>query len=179
MNSRLVGKFHRLRLPAFAIAVGGEYTSRLDCVRLPMMHKCLSLLLLLTLLGVGCENGADLPRPPFSGDGEYLPAAAGPGVVADPDSLIPDVPTPIGFKVLPSRSSNAVMQGNARQVRHVYQGRAEPAEVVLMYRHHLPRHHWQFVSREEDDDGAAGASAIPKGLSACEFVWPSVGRLRR
>ena len=118
------------------------------------MRKCLPLLMLASLLlAGGCEDGPDLPRVPFTSEGSYLPGPAGSGAVASPDSPIPDVPMPVGFRPVASKSSSS-MEGQARVVRHVYQGRSEPTDVVLMYRQHLPRQNWSYLGRESDDDGA-------------------------
>ena len=113
----------------------------------------LASLLLTAGLGAGCESEPQLPAVPFSAEGQYLPSQPGPGVVAAPESPIPDVPRPVGFKILPKRSSHT-MQGQSRQVRHVYEGRGAPLEVVTMYRRVLPRRGWEPVGRETDPEGA-------------------------
>ncbi|MFW6058661.1 MAG: hypothetical protein ACODAQ_00680 [Phycisphaeraceae bacterium] len=116
------------------------------------MRKSLSYLMLLMgllLAGPGCESPPKTPRVPFSAEGEYLEGQPGSGVVADPRSPIPDVPRPVGFRLLRSRSTQAAMEGEARHVRHVYQGRGEVVDVVTMYRRFLPRRGWQFVNREQ------------------------------
>jgi len=39
-------------------------------------------------------------------------------------------------------------------VRHVYEGRGAPLEVVTMYRQVLPRRNWTAAGRETDAEGA-------------------------
>lgn len=116
------------------------------------MPKLLSLLMMLSLalLLAGCTQKVRLPGVPFSDEGSYLPPKAGPGVVAAEKSYIPDVPMPIGFKPLPKRSSSS-SDAYARTVHHVYQGHASSAEVVLFYRQHLGKYHWNYTGREQTD----------------------------
>lgn len=93
-----------------------------------------------------------VPRVTYSDDGEYLPAPTGPGLVAKQRSPIPDVPIPVGFVGVPSRSE-AEFDGEVRHVHHVYQGRAHAAEVVTFYRRQLPRRDWTSQGRHQEDDG--------------------------
>ena len=114
-----------------------------------MHQRALWMLLLLPPLAwsLGCA------RPVFSEDGVYLPPPAGPGLVAQPRSPIPDVPMPVGFSAVASQSASHVEDG-VRHVRHVYQGRGQSAEVVDFYRRHLPRHGWIAGPRQTQPDGA-------------------------
>ncbi|MEX0655014.1 MAG: hypothetical protein WD534_00515 [Phycisphaeraceae bacterium] len=117
------------------------------------MCKLVSLLLLVALsVAAGACTQQSLPRAAFTDDGDYLPPQSGPGLVARDRSPIPDVPLPIGFVAVPSRSE-ARIGASAREVRHVYQGRSNTAEVVNFYRQHLPRHGWSSQGRERDADG--------------------------
>lgn len=118
---------------------------------MPFMPKLLLRLMLplaMLTLATGCGARPEAPRVPFSAEGGYLEGPAGAGVVADPDSPIADVPRPIGFRLLRSRSSTDV-SGETRRVRHVYQGRAAVLDVVTMYRRHLPRADWNYLGREQ------------------------------
>ena len=87
-----------------------------------------------------------------SDEGDALPPPSGPGLVAKSRSPIPDVPAPIGFVQLTSRSSNYVSAQGARVVNHVYQGRGRIADTVVFYRRHLVLNGWQAV-RERSGAG--------------------------
>jgi hypothetical protein len=115
-------------------------------------------LLLLALVavsgwGVGCQR-APVSLPPFgvSQDYQVLQGQPGPGLVANPNSPIPDVPKPIGFKPLVGLSS-ASSDGVARTVRHVYQGVGSSADAVNFYHRALPLNHWRFVSQRTIPEG--------------------------
>lgn len=110
-------------------------------------------LLLVALVAVsGACSAQSLPRVTYTDDGDYLAAPTGPGLVVKERSPIPDVPIPIGFVPVPSRSESD-FDGQVRYVHHVYQGRAHAAEVVNFYRRLLPRHDWSSLGREREDDG--------------------------
>jgi len=103
---------------------------------------------------VGCEGGRSaVPLVGFTDDGTHVPAPVGPGLVADPDSPIPDVPMPIGFEPVPSKSGSS-FDGRARTVLHVYQGRGTIAEAAQFYRQQLRGYGWSFTGRSDDTDGA-------------------------
>lgn len=120
-------------------------------------------LLLLAMVAAlpGCNDQKTVQAPPvriphviaLSDEGAYLPPPAGPGVVASLDSLIPDVPMPVGFKPVASKCQSS-FDGTARQVRHVYQGRSRGAEVVRFYQQQLTRNDWRPVGRQQEDGGA-------------------------
>ncbi len=94
-----------------------------------------------------------VPVVSWSDDGEYLPHRAGPGLVAQSPSPIPDVPMPIGFKAVKSQCSSS-FDGVSRTVTHVYQGRAAAAETVLFYQQQLPLFDWEKVERQTFEDGS-------------------------
>lgn len=88
-----------------------------------------------------------MPWVPRSADGEPLPAIEGPGLVASSGSPVPDVPMPIGFVAVVSRSSSQVI-GQVRFVDHLYQGRASAADTVGYYRQQIRQHNWQPISEQ-------------------------------
>jgi len=123
--------------------------------------KTLSVLMLIVagtagLLG-GCHSNPvrkvpfEVPVVAFTDDGAYLAKRVGPGLVASEASPIPDVPMPIGFKPVVSKSSSS-FDGAARTVTHVYQGRARSVETVLFYRQQLPLQGWSPVDKQVYDD---------------------------
>ena len=83
--------------------------------------------LLLMTGAVGCQP---LPRP------------SGQGLVANPQSPLPDVPAPVTFRIVPSRSRTSVTPGG-RVVDHLYQGLATTAATVAYYRRVAAEHGWQ------------------------------------
>jgi len=142
-----------------------------------MPYKALSILTLIAVTAlVGCNQNPirrvpfELPMVAWNDDGQYLPKRVGPGLVAEEQSPIPDVPIPIGFKPVVSQCSSS-FDGVARTVTHVYQGRARPVETVLFYRQQLPLHGWTPVSKQVNEDGSTslhytkGAEALGLRLS--------------
>ena len=106
-----------------------------------------SLGLIMLLPGVGCTNQkVSLPGVNFTDDGVYVPRQQAPGLVADPDSPIPDVPKPIGFVPVESRSAHEQV-GDQRYIEHVYQGRGKPTEAARFYTRALVDNGWTFVNR--------------------------------
>lgn len=103
------------------------------------------LLLALAILPLAsCDS---VPIGPQTDDGQWLPAPTGQGLVADPQSPIPDVPKPIGFLPVVNRCSSTVADG-IRLVSHLYQGRGDIADTVAFFRRELRRHHWLSLSEE-------------------------------
>ncbi len=86
-----------------------------------------------------------------SDDGVILPPPSGPGLVARSRSLIPDVPTPVGFVGVASKSNSYVTREGLRIVDHTYQGRASIVDAVQFYRLHLPQHGWQRKTDQSHD----------------------------
>jgi len=125
-----------------------------------MTTKALSCLIILTCLAsIGCDRNP-VKRVPFqvpvvawNDDGEYLPKRVGPGLVANEQSPIPDVPVPIGFKPVKSLSSSS-FDGVARTVTHIYQGRGRSAEAAIFYRQQLPLNQWRRVDKQVHEDGS-------------------------
>lgn len=108
---------------------------------------CLILMLVLTTGDLaGCQSITGIR----SDDGVILPPPTGPGLVAQSRSLIPDVPTPVGFVGVGSRSSSYVTADGVRNVNHVYQGRGSVADAVNFYRLHLPSHGWKRVREQSE-----------------------------
>ena len=109
-------------------------------------RRFLALTLVLSLLAVAAGCGAfKNPVMSYSDDGELLPNPGGKGLVLSPAPYIPDVPIPVGFKIVASQSSSS-FDGRVRTVYHYYQGRANPGETVEFYQAHLPRNDWTFIT---------------------------------
>lgn len=106
----------------------------------------LAVLLSLTVALAGCGAFKN-PVMSYSDDGELLPNPGGKGLVLSPTPYIPDVPTPLGFKIVASQSSSS-FDGRVRTVNHYYQGRANPGETVEFYKAHLPRNGWEFITSD-------------------------------
>lgn len=96
---------------------------------------------------VGCES---TPLGTRSDDDQLLSEPPGTGLVARQRSLIPDVPTPVGFVVIPARSSSFVTPEGARVVNHTYQGLASVRDGVTFYRQNLAINGWQPVREHSD-----------------------------
>ena len=97
----------------------------------------------------GCSRN---PVATFSEDMQYLPRQAGPGLVADPESPIPDVPKPVNFKPIVKKSELETLSP-ARSLRHVYQGRAPLAEVRLFYGQQPPFYGWTLEDERFTEEG--------------------------
>lgn len=94
------------------------------------------------LLSVALIGGCSDLRAVRSDDGQLLAAPTGRGLVARSPSPVADLPMPIGFVMVQSRSRASVEPGR-RMVTHVYQGRAAFADVIEFYRSELRRHGWR------------------------------------
>ncbi|MEX0885429.1 MAG: hypothetical protein WD009_03220 [Phycisphaeraceae bacterium] len=104
-------------------------------------------------LVVGCDGGGP-PRLLYTDDGQYLPPQVSPGLVAQPESPIPDVPVPVGFRLLQDRG-HVDVSGGGRSVHHVYQGRGRQPDAVTFFRQNLPRRGWERTRRPfEEEDGS-------------------------
>ncbi len=100
----------------------------------------------------GCQGHKTAYPFPFSDEWRYLYPQPAPGVVGLARPLIPDVGQPIGFKAL-VKQSHATVDGSARKVKHVYQGRARLQDVIDFYRRNLTRFNWKTVSQEHQANG--------------------------
>ena len=95
-------------------------------------------------------NSAPLPSlVGYTDDWQPLQNQAGPGLVSDQTSPIPDVKVPIGFKPLPKRCSSK-SDGFYRTVAHTYQGRANLTELIQYFQSELPISKWKMVNRIDD-----------------------------
>lgn len=133
-----------------------------------MRYALPSKLFVITLLvvgGFGCQH-VKTPVIAFNDDGSYLGYRGGKGLVAKSDSPIPDVPMPVGFKAVVSRSSST-FDGMVRTVNHTYQGRGGYGDTVEFYRGQLPLHRWQLVSRVDQPD-ASTSMTYTKGREQLE-----------
>ncbi len=129
----------------------------------------------LVLAGLAGCTSASRPGPvlAYSDDGVYLPFQFGEGLVPDQKSPIPDVPKPIGFAAVPSRSSSS-FDGYARMVEHVYQGRSGLNDVLAFYETQLRYHGWSG-ELNADQDGpirgyVKGSESLRLGVSSAGGV---------
>ena len=118
------------------------------------MPKRWLVLLLAVAATTGCGKAFMSSMLGYSDEWQALPSRVGPGLVAQMQAPIPDVPMPIGFRPVVARSSSSFDE-YARHVKHVYQGKASSAEVIRFYQRRLPNDNWQFVDMQEDTVGAA------------------------
>jgi len=100
----------------------------------------------LLLTAAGCQH-IKTPVLAFSDDGDYLQPTVGDGLVASPESYIPDVPMPVGFRAVASQCTSS-FDGRARTVHHVYQGHTRAGNSAAFYQRVLPEHGWQFVDHQ-------------------------------
>ena len=100
----------------------------------------------LLTFAAGCQH-IQTPFIAFSDDGQYLQPSVGDGLVADPASLIPDVPMPVGFRPVASQSTSS-FDGQVRTVHHVYQGHAQAGAAAAFYQNTLPTHDWGWVDTQ-------------------------------
>lgn len=117
-----------------------------------MVVALLALYLLPAALLCGCGNNKIAYPNPVNEEWKLLTPQEARGVVAKNDPLIPDVGQPIGFKALVKQSQSAIL-GNAREVKHVYQGRAKLEDVIEFYRRQLDLNDWKMGSDEHQNDG--------------------------
>lgn len=124
----------------------------------------LGLTLSLPFLG-GCNNGTQGPFPvyAYSDDGDLLPRPSGAGLVVDPNAEIPDVPRPVGFVGVPSKSTSSVDPiTGIRTVFHVYQGRSNTQDAAAYFRRNLDDYGWNLDSFDNGDPRAT-VQAYAKG----------------
>jgi hypothetical protein len=86
-----------------------------------------------------------------SSDGRTLSKPSGDELVADTQSPIPDVPKPVGFLFIESRSSSQSTP-TQRRVTHVYEGLATRAQAADYYRKTLPTRGWKAVDDTMDQN---------------------------
>ncbi|MEM6393801.1 MAG: hypothetical protein AAF797_13590 [Planctomycetota bacterium] len=119
----------------------------------------LSSLLCLTLLLPACRGTSLNYRPvepaaAWTDDNQALLRPVGPGLIADPNSPIPDVPMPVGFKGVADQSSAATTP-NGRVVTHIYQGIADFPDANAFYTNSLWRYGWTQTELLEPTDKVA------------------------
>jgi hypothetical protein len=106
-------------------------------------------------------------------DGQMLHRPGGQGLVAQTRSPIPDVPMPIGFKVVNSKSS-ATVTPTARIVDHLYQGLSTVADAVVFYRRVLAENNWS--PDREQTHGSRHLMVYTKGRERLELeTWRDGG----
>jgi hypothetical protein len=112
-------------------------------------------LLALALLA-GCRGGqGPFPIAAYSDDGDLLPKAPGAGLVVDRDAEIPDVPRPVGFVGVPSKSYSSVDPiTGVRTVVHVYQGRSNTQDAAAYFRRNLDDYGWNLDGFDTGDPRA-------------------------
>ena len=125
-------------------------------MNMPPRPRLISGLCLFALVAglTGCTSArGPFPVFAYSDDGVLLPKPSSAGLVVDPDSPIEDVPKPIGFVGVPSKST-ARTDGNHRVVLHVYQGRADRLDVAAFYRRNLDDFGWTVDGFDTGDPNA-------------------------
>jgi len=118
-----------------------------------MRHVTSLLASSITLLAMTLAGCGHMPVVSFSDDGQYLTHHRGPGLVADPESPIPDLPRPIGFVEVPKLCSASVGPDGVRTVQHFYQGRGPVAEIQLFYKYQLRDFGWTVSNVGYTDEG--------------------------
>lgn len=124
---------------------------------------CLVGLLVATVMVGGCIKGGQGPFPvyAYSDDGDLLPKPSGAGLVMSTDAEIPDVPRPIGFVGVPSKSTSSVDPiTGIRTVYHVYQGRSNTQDAAAYFRRNLDDFGWQLDGFDNGDPRATLQSYI-------------------
>ena len=76
----------------------------------------------LLVMSLGCNGRPDQPLPP----------------------KFADIPVPMGFKLVPDKSSDRVV-GGYRRISHVYKGEGEMRVVAEYYRRHMPELGWTLA----------------------------------
>jgi len=124
---------------------------------------CLVGLLAAVVMVGGCVKGgqAVFPVYAYSDDGDLLPKPSGAGLVMSPDAEIPDVPRPVGFVGVPSKSTSSVDPiTGIRTVYHVYQGRSNTQDAAAYFRRNLDDFGWQLDGFDNGDPRATLQSYI-------------------
>ena len=129
---------------------------------------------LVSLTLAGCTYHSD--------EGEWLTRPVAKGLVADPHSVLPDVPKPIGFELVESQSEG-VMRDGARMVNHKYQGRSTMNEVIEYYRTIPRRHKWKPVREDRDLHGmymwyTKGREMLESEISQLNYKSTAIVRIR-
>lgn len=126
--------------------------------RLPRLS--LLVLLLTAVTVVGCRQ-SPFPIYAYSDDGDLLPKPGGAGLVVAPDAEIPDVPRPVGFVGVPSKSTSTVDPiTGVRTVYHIYQGRSNTQDAAAYFRRNLDDHQWKLDGFDNGDPRATLQSYV-------------------
>ncbi|MEM1107255.1 MAG: hypothetical protein AAGH99_01025 [Planctomycetota bacterium] len=126
---------------------------------------CLAGLLVVAAGLSGCQAGTQGPFPvlAYSDDGDLLPKPSAAGLVMSPDAEIPDVPRPVGFVGVPSKSTSSVDPiSGIRTVHHIYQGRSNTQDAAAYFRRNLDDFGWQLDGFDNGDPRAT-LQAYAKG----------------
>ncbi|MEM6553358.1 MAG: hypothetical protein AAF750_14675 [Planctomycetota bacterium] len=107
---------------------------------------CLTLMLLPACRGTSLNYRPVEPVAAWTDDNQALTRPVGPGLIADPNSPIPDVPMPVGFKGVADQSSAASTPAG-RVVTHIYQGIADFPDANDFYANSLWRFGWTQTER--------------------------------
>jgi len=126
---------------------------------------CLCLLWLLAGLVVlpGCSSRPQgvFPIFAYSDDGELLPKPSSAGLVVDPTAEIQDVPRPVGFVGVPSKSTSSVDPiTGVRTVIHIYQGRSNTQDAARYFRRNLDDYNWKLDGFDTGDPRATIQSYV-------------------
>ena len=123
----------------------------------------------------GCTPLQPFAGPPIaSTDGRPLLRSPGAGLVVDDRSPLPDAPVPLRFVLVPSRSHATPSAGSglARDVTHVYQGRADYDLLSTFFTEQLDRHGWR------PDPAGPGSGPIRAYLKGPEQLHLSLSEAR-
>lgn len=133
-----------------------------------------ALLCVLTLAGLVMLGCHDTPALFYqSSDGRTLSKPAGDELVADPHSPIPDVPKPVGFLFIESRSSSQSTP-TQRRVTHAYEGLATRAQAADYYRKTLPGKGW--IASQDTMDKNTSVLNFTKGNEGLQVRVSESGR---
>jgi hypothetical protein len=127
--------------------------------------------LLAGLLAVGCQDTPALFYQ--SSDGRSLSKPAGDELVADPQSPIPDVPKPVGFLFIESRS-NSQSSPTQRRVTHVYEGLATRSQAADYYRKTLLGKGW--IASQDTMDASTSVLNFTKANEGLQVRVSESGR---
>ena len=149
------------RLPGWGVAVTLSCCRKHGCPmkKQPRAIGFLMILPCVLIMMIGCESSWTLR--PQSDDGHVLTRPEGTGLVASERPKIADVPMPIGFVAVPSRSQAMVPRSGPRIVTHTYQGVATIADASRFYRQQTPAQGWQMTG--ERSDGSITTMVFVKG----------------
>ncbi len=103
-------------------------------------------------------------------DGNVLDDELGPRLVKDPNSLIADVPQPIGFHFIAAKS-HAWSAPPYQYARYLLQARAKPEDVVAFYRSEPVVAGWTPAGEESEQDALLIKYTKPHAAFSAKIVY--------